>query len=320
MDPASHRPSTSRLAKLTSGRVLSVRYRLAPQHPFPAALLDALIAYLSLLSPAPGSPHPAIPGSQIIFAGDSAGGNLCLALLQLILELHRQSTPRIKWHSNTTITVPLPAGLALNSPWTDLTRCMPSLTTNALYDYLPPPSTSATDHFPPCPIWPTTPPRGDIYCDVSALCHPLVSPLAARDWAGACPVWMAVGTEMLHDEAAVVAGRMAGQGVVVGWWCFEAMPHCFALMLDHLRASGRCFEEWAAWARGCVEGGGVVEGRGSRGWFVEAGMGDKREVDVGGLGGEVGVGGFEEVLGRMREARGRRARGEEGEMKALPKL
>lgn len=317
MDPASHRPTTSRLAKQTSSRVLSVRYRLAPQNPFPAALLDALTAYLSLLSPPPNAPHAAIPASQIVFAGDSAGANLSLSLLQVILELRRQSpaAPRIKWHGGATIDLPLPAGLALNSPWTDLTRCMPSLSANARYDYLPPPS-AGTAHLPPCPIWPTVPPRGDIYCDTSALCHPLVSPLAARDWRGACPVWMGCGTEMLYDEAAVLAARMAGQGVCVGWACFEAMPHCFALMLDHLPGSGRFFEGWAEWVRGCVEGPGKVVGRGV---FVEVG-GREREVDVRGLGEEVGVGGFEEVLGRMREAMGKRVRGEEGEAKVLPKL
>lgn len=319
MDPASHRPTTSRLAKLTSGRVLSVRYRLAPQNPFPAALLDALIAYLSLLCPAPGSPHSAVPASKIVFSGDSAGANLCLSLLQLILELRRQSASGIKWHSGTTtIDVPVPAGLALNSPWTDLTRCMRSLTTNAVYDYLPAPS-SGTDHLPPCPIWPTTPPRGDIYCDTSALCHALVSPLAARDWRGACPVWMTCGTEMLYDEGAVLAAQMAGQGVPVGWLCFEAMPHCFALMLDHLTASGRCFEEWAEWVRAVVERAEEVRGSGSKGVFVEV-TGEERAVDVGGLGVDVGVAGVEEAVGRMREVQRRRARGEEGEAKALPKL
>ncbi|KAK4134881.1 hypothetical protein BT67DRAFT_378913, partial [Trichocladium antarcticum] len=46
MDPATHRPTTKTLAKLTSARVYSVRYRLAPQNPFPAALMDALQSYL----------------------------------------------------------------------------------------------------------------------------------------------------------------------------------------------------------------------------------------------------------------------------------
>lgn len=91
MDPSSHRPTCSKLAKLTGGRCLSVRYRLAPKHAFPAALLDAFLAYLSLLAPPPGSFHEPVPAEHIVFSGDSAGGNLCMALLQLILQLHRSS-------------------------------------------------------------------------------------------------------------------------------------------------------------------------------------------------------------------------------------
>jgi hypothetical protein len=70
MDPATHRPTTKKLAKLTGGRCYSVRYRLAPQHPFPAALLDSLCAYLTLLHPPPGSFHQPVKPEHIVFAGD----------------------------------------------------------------------------------------------------------------------------------------------------------------------------------------------------------------------------------------------------------
>ena len=76
MDPATHRPTVAKIAKYTKGRVLSIRYRLAPKYPFPSALLDALLAYLTLLYPPPGSFHEPIPADQIVFAGDSSGGNL----------------------------------------------------------------------------------------------------------------------------------------------------------------------------------------------------------------------------------------------------
>jgi len=70
MDPATHRPTTKKLAKLSGGRCYSVRYRLAPQNPFPAALLDALSSYLTLLFPPPGAFHePVLPG-EIVVAGD----------------------------------------------------------------------------------------------------------------------------------------------------------------------------------------------------------------------------------------------------------
>jgi len=69
-DPSTHRPLTKKLAKLTSGRVYSVRYRLAPQNPFPAALLDALVSYFTLLYPPPGSIHEPVSPSDIVFGGD----------------------------------------------------------------------------------------------------------------------------------------------------------------------------------------------------------------------------------------------------------
>lgn len=70
MDPATHRMTTKRLAKLSGGRCYSVRYRLAPQHAFPSALMDAFASYLALLYPPPGAFHTAVPPEHIVFAGD----------------------------------------------------------------------------------------------------------------------------------------------------------------------------------------------------------------------------------------------------------
>lgn len=70
MDPATHRPTTKKIAKLTGGRCYSVRYRLAPQSPFPAALIDALQSYLTLLYPPPGAFHEAAKPEHVVFAGD----------------------------------------------------------------------------------------------------------------------------------------------------------------------------------------------------------------------------------------------------------
>lgn len=69
-----YRPMLGKLALKSGGaRVLAVNYRLAPQHPFPTALEDALAAYLYLLSPPGDAPFDPVPASQIVISGDSAG-------------------------------------------------------------------------------------------------------------------------------------------------------------------------------------------------------------------------------------------------------
>src|SRR5579859_575322 len=75
--PDTHRQMTFRYARECGGaRVFSVRYRLAPQHQFPAALVDAILAYKYLIDPPPGALHAAVDPSKIVIAGDSAGGCL----------------------------------------------------------------------------------------------------------------------------------------------------------------------------------------------------------------------------------------------------
>ncbi len=95
--PQSHRPLTTRLSRLSGSRVLALRYRLAPEHPFPAAIEDAARAYCTLLS-------QGVPPGKMVVAGDSAGGGLALATLVYLKDRG----------------VPLPAGAICFSPWTDL--------------------------------------------------------------------------------------------------------------------------------------------------------------------------------------------------------
>jgi acetyl esterase/lipase len=279
LDPATYRPTTSRIAKDTGGRVFNVRYRLAPSNPFPAALLDCFTAYLSLLYPPPGAPHDPIPASEIIFGGDSAGGTCCTALLQLLLHLHRSSPgkpPTVTFHGKT-VEIPLPAGLALTSPWLDITRGLPSIESAIDVDYLPPPSQTDHREFPACNVWPASPPRADLYCEASALLHPLVSPLAAQDWSGAPPLFVSVGQEMLRDEDAVWAQRTVAQGVPVVWREFEAMPHCFAMLLESNSGAVVHHEEFAGFCKQVVEGGKTVE---TNGVFIKAKTLERSEVDV----------------------------------------
>lgn len=314
-DPCTHRLACSKLARLTGGRCLNVRYRLAPQNPFPSQLLDALTAYIYLLSPPPGSFHKPVPASHIVFAGDSAGGNLAMALLQLLLQIHRSSpskTPTVRFHGRDVEAL-LPAGVAPLSGWMDVTRCMPSIISNAQYDYLPPPpSKDFVKHFPRCPIWPTDPPRGDLYCETSMLCHPFVSPMAAKDWKGTCPVYSVYGTEQLLDEGKVVAQRIAQQGGKIIWEEYDAMPHVFPMLLEHVKSSKVCLDSWAQFMKDVVAGKPIE----TKGTFFEAKTYKAIKVDV------TSLDPFSEadVEAKMKEARSMRDHGEEGETKLLPRL
>lgn len=310
-----HRLNASKVAKACGGRALLIEYRLAPQAAFPAQLIDALNAYLYLLYPPEGSFHEPVPADDVVFVGDSAGGNLAAALLQLLLQLHITKTagtksPTVKYFGKD-VEVPLPAGVATMSGWFDITRSMPSLETNATWDYLPPANhDDSVSRFPKDDVWPTSPPRGDMFCDLSLLCHPLVSPVAARDWSGAPPMWFMTGEELLTDEDKIVARRAAEQGVTVVWEQYEAMPHVFAMLLPALETSTKCFNSLGDFARKCVEG----EVQSSATWIAcktgkESSVELAKVIDLT----------WEDALARMKDAQSRRLKGYEKEGKALPK-
>ncbi|KAK8116083.1 hypothetical protein PG984_012585 [Apiospora sp. TS-2023a] len=243
MDPASHRPMTKKLAKLTGGRVYSVRYRLAPQDPFPSALLDALVSYMTLLYPPLGAVHAAVDPSNIVFGGDSAGGNLSLALLQTILEIRRVGL-KITWFGQER-EVPLPAGVAANSPWLDIVQSMPSWTANQKWDYLPPPRDIADLKQPKDAIWPAQPPRKHLYIDDDFLLHPLACLHLNPSWEGAPPIYVCCGWECLADEDKWFVGKLVKDGVAVVFEEYEAMPHVFAGILEKAPQSARCFNGWS---------------------------------------------------------------------------
>jgi acetyl esterase/lipase len=264
MDPSSHRLPTSYLAKLTKGRCFSVRYRLAPQNPFPAALLDALVAYLSLLSPAPGAVHTAVPAKHIIFAGDSAGGNLALVLQQTLLALRHSGMTSIKFNERE-VPLELPAGLALNSPWCDVLRSMPSVHSNAHFDYLSPPSATGLPDHPADDIWPSQPPRAEVYCNAAMLDHPLVSPLAgsAHLWTGSSPVYICCGNEGLEDEDCIMARRLHQAEVPVVFDAYEGMPHCFAMLFMGSSTAKTNFATMAKFCGDAVNGTVIAKDTGT---------------------------------------------------------
>ena len=182
-----HRYQVQRHARKLGGRAFSPAYRLAPQYPFPCALLDALASYLYLIEPPPSANHAPIQPSSIILAGDSAGAGCVLSLLVCIRDLG----------------LPMPAGADLLSPWVDLTHSFPSILTNAESDYIP----GNGFHFRPSLAWP--PVKGSVlliqsdepgqpvleideqiqlYCPNNLLTHPLVSPVNQGSLGGLCPI------------------------------------------------------------------------------------------------------------------------------------
>lgn len=251
--PEAYRPTTSQLAAISGGRAVSVKYRLAPQYPFPAGLLDVFVSYLSLLFPHPRSAHQPIKPSTIVFAGDSSGANLLYAVLQMI-QLTQHHSP-INFHSHTVkFPLPLPAGLASLSFAGDTLNSLPSHALNLVNDlYLDIPWSHPS--YPACELWPTNPPRSQIYAATSAYAHPFISPALAHECRGMPPMWFAVGDEQFVDASRAVARRAAQQGVQVDWVQFEAMPHCFAALpgLNTSRQAKACMQKWAAFCKACME-------------------------------------------------------------------
>ncbi len=160
----SHRELVARLSAAARVRSLQIDYRLAPEHVFPAALDDALTAYRWLLA------HGTKP-EHIVIAGDSAGGGLSLALLQVVRDQH----------------LPMPAGAVVLSPWTDLAGTVESRTTRDAVD--PIFSGSAINYL------------ANVYAGTQEKQHPLLSPIYA-DLHGFPPLLIEVGNdEVLLDDA-----------------------------------------------------------------------------------------------------------------------
>jgi monoterpene epsilon-lactone hydrolase len=190
MSPKTHRTLTVELAQLTKMRVLSVDYRLAPEHPFPASLEDCVSAYKWLLS-------QGYKAENIIIAGDSAGGNLTLSTL---IKLRDDGTD-------------LPRGAVALSPATDYTHDSKTLFENAPTD----PILADTGIF----WWLTGFLAG---ADPN---NPLISPLKA-DLSGLPPILIQVSTtEMLYDQSTRFAEKAKAAGVDITLQEWNDMIHVF---------------------------------------------------------------------------------------------
>lgn len=186
------RTLTVKLSACASMDVLSFDYRLAPEHPYPAALEDACAAWDHLMLLGYGA-------GDVILAGDSAGGNLALALA---LSLKGQGRR-------------LPGGLALMSPWTDLTS-------------------SGASHLEKAQIDPVL--NADYLAQMIAnyaaeedLKNPLISPLFG-DFSGFPPTCIQVGeNEILKDDAVMLYERLLESKVRARLETFQGMWHVFQM-------------------------------------------------------------------------------------------
>jgi monoterpene epsilon-lactone hydrolase len=184
---ATHVPA-SWFSIAAKSRVLVIDYRLAPEHPFPAALEDAIAAYRWLLD-------QGIPGRRIVIIGLSAGGGLALSLLVSLRDAG----------------IPLPAGAVLISPWTDLVGTGSSVVTLAGKD---PWLTDAMNKY-----------HAALYAGGKDLHHPLISPVYA-DFHGLPPLLIHVGSdEIMLDDSQRVADKAKAAGVAVTLEIWEGMWH-----------------------------------------------------------------------------------------------
>jgi monoterpene epsilon-lactone hydrolase len=194
--PVTHLGLAARIAKLTGVQVASVDYRLAPEHPAPAALEDAIAAHAMLLA-------KGYPAGRIILGGDSAGGGLALALL-----------------ADLCARGMAPAGLFAFSPWTDLAMTGDSLTVNEGLD----------------PLLPVRrmPDLVQIVLGDMDAADPRISPLYAH-FNQPPPVLLQVGSvEILLDDSRRMAEvlRRAGGEVQLAIW--PGCPHVWQMLDGYL--------------------------------------------------------------------------------------
>ena len=132
----------------------------------------------------------------------------------------------------------------------------PSYSINAPKDFLQSPQPLLQDRFPSDHLWPSNPPRGDVYCDTLDLLHPLVSPCTASShlWsADLPPMWFAYGEEQLVDDGRCIAQRLLANGHQrVHFLEYEGLPHIWAFLLPEFPQTQRVFRKWAAFMEMCV--------------------------------------------------------------------
>jgi acetyl esterase/lipase len=213
----SHRSMVAEAGRAAGIRTLAVGYRLAPEHPFPAALDDARTAWRFLRK-------QGIAAENVVLGGDSAGGGLTLALM-LELRDAEEELPGCAW---------------LVSPWTDLTMSGGTLATK---DAIDPLIHAAYLHELADAYLPAAMDRKD----------PRVSPLFA-DLAGLPPTLIQVGSaETLLDDAARLASAAGAADVAVTLEIWPHMIHAWHLWNAHLGPGRRALGNAGQFIRGYLE-------------------------------------------------------------------
>ena len=205
----SYRHLVSRFAVAAGVTAYHLDYRLAPEHPFPAALDDAMAAYRQLLK-------TGIAPTNVVVGGDSAGGNLATALL---LKARQDG-------------VPLPAGLYLLSPWLNMATTGESYDKFGKRDLIV--SRDEARRFAAAYLGG----KPD---------KPLTSPLHA-DPAGLPPTLIQVGSEeVLLSDSLNFASRAAMAEVDLRLHVWPEMPHVWPLFHPFIRAGLAGIDEAGAW-------------------------------------------------------------------------
>jgi monoterpene epsilon-lactone hydrolase len=207
-----HRSLAARLSRAAKARVLVIDYRLAPEHPFPAAVDDSVAAYRWMMA-------QGLKPSRIAVAGDSAGGGLTAATLVAIRDAK----------------LPVPAAGALLSPWVDMEGIGESMTTK--------------DSVDPMVHKEGLLGMAKAYLGGKNPRTPLAAPLYA-ELAGLPPLLIQVGTsETLLDDASRLAERAKKAGVNVTYEPWQNMIHVWQLFAPMLDEGQQAIEKIGAFVR-----------------------------------------------------------------------
>ncbi len=207
-----YRKFTGHLAKAIGCRVLNVDYRLAPEHPHPAAVEDSTAVYRWLL-------EQGIESGHIAIAGDSAGGGLTVATLLSI----------------RAAGLPMPAAAMPLSPWVDMEGTGESMTTRADRDVLVNPDML----------------KGmvDAFLQGQDARDPLAAPLHA-DLNDLCPLYIQVGDdEVLLDDSVRLADRARQAGVECRLDVFPEMQHVFQMAAGNMPEADEAIRRLADWVQ-----------------------------------------------------------------------